>query len=77
MPHGGHGAVGVQRVEEEHVADQRPGGLLLRHEALEVRRVGVDQRLQEERKQGKKLLAARYLELHMHYYIVGHFVDKL
>ena len=47
------GAVGVQRVEEEHVADQRTTRLLLRHEALEVRRVGVDQGLQRVQKEGK------------------------
>ena len=52
LPHGG-GAVGVQRVEEEDVADERAGRLLLRHEALEVRRVGVDQRLQQRDKKGK------------------------
>ena len=53
LPHRG-GAVGVERVEEEDVADERPRRLLLRHEALEVRRVGVDQGLKgAEEKEGK------------------------
>ena len=47
------GAVRVERVEEEDVADERARRLLLGHEALEVRRVGVDQRLQQRDKKGK------------------------